>query len=280
MTAAAAEADEIRESFTDYAAWQQFASSRPFLFDPAYIAEMVKFGRVRGVVCDFLGPIGPEQIRVVGENYREGFLAAGFNPRQRAVMDLFTEAPQAWAVAEARIYAHEALSPFALAFRGRYPRFLGSEYATSAAAQRALFPIPAIDILNSGFEDQCFDIVLSNDVLEHVPDLDRALAETARMLRAEGWLIATFPFLYTQATTLQKAVLEAGKIRYLTAPDYHDNPMDPEGRSLVFQIPAWDVVARARAAGFASAEMIFWSSRTRGLIGRREAGVFVLRAIR
>ena len=279
MTADAG-AGELRESFADFAAWRVFAEARPFLFDRHYIDAIVEFGRRQGVVSDFLGPIGPEEVRIVGESYREGFLAAGFNPRQRAVMDLFTEAPQAWSMAEARIYAHEALSRFALAFRGRYPRFLGSEYASDEAARRALFPIPAIDILDSGFEDQCFDIVLSNDVLEHVADLDRALEETVRILRPEGRLIATFPFRDGAEATEPKAILEDGQVRYLTTPEYHDNPADPEARSLVFQLPGWDVLARARSAGFSSAEMIFWSSRARGLTNQNLAGVHVLQAIR
>lgn len=271
---------EIRESFTSFDSWEAFFLAHPFLFDPRYIRGIVEAGCRNGVVSDFLGPIGPEQVRVVSENYREGFLAAGFNPRQRAVMDLFTEAPQAWTMAEARIYAHEALSPFALEFRGRYARFLGSEYASDEGTRRALFPIPAIDILDTGFEDRCFDIVLSNDVLEHVPDLDRALKETARILRPEGRLIATFPFASRAETTQQKAVLENGQVRHLAPPEYHGNPIDPEGGSLVFQLPAWDIVKRARQVGFSSAEMIFWSSRERGLTEWHHAAVLLLQAIR
>jgi SAM-dependent methyltransferase len=274
------EAGEVRESFTDLASWEAFCLAHPFLFDPRYIRAIVEAGCRNGVVSDFLGPIGPENVRVVGENYREGFLAAGFNPRQRAVMDLFTEAPQAWTMAEARIYAHEALSPFALEFRGRYARFLGSEYASDAAMRRALFPIPAIDILDTGFDDQCFDIVLSNDVLEHVPDLDRALQETARILRPEGRLIATFPFADRAETTQRRAVLEDGQVRHLATPEYHGNPMDPEGGSLVFQLPGWDILRRARRVGFSSAEMVFWSSRERGLTEWHKAGVLLLQAIR
>lgn len=44
------------------------------------------------------------------------------------------------------------------------------------------------------FANESFDIVLSNQVFEHVPDLDRILSEVSRVLRPGGALICTFPY--------------------------------------------------------------------------------------
>src|SRR2546423_9035103 len=146
--------------------------------------------RVNGVDSGFLGRIPAHEVTVLDGNYREHLLAAGLNPRQRAVMELFAEDPRAGDIYGTRIYAHEAVTPFALAFRGRYPRFLGSEYAAETSDQDRLFPIPSIDITQSGFPDAVFDIVLSLEVFEHVPYLDAGLRDTARILRSGGRFLA------------------------------------------------------------------------------------------
>jgi SAM-dependent methyltransferase len=46
------------------------------------------------------------------------------------------------------------------------------------------------DVQSLPFEDGEFDVVVANFMLYHVPDLDRALAELARVLRPGGHLVA------------------------------------------------------------------------------------------
>ena len=43
------------------------------------------------------------------------------------------------------------------------------------------------------FTDNMFDLVISNQVFEHVPNLDTTLAETHRVLKKGGKLICIFP---------------------------------------------------------------------------------------
>jgi SAM-dependent methyltransferase len=43
------------------------------------------------------------------------------------------------------------------------------------------------------FTDNCFDTVLCNEVLEHVPEPSRLMAEVARVLRPGGFLLLTTP---------------------------------------------------------------------------------------
>lgn len=50
--------------------------------------------------------------------------------------------------------------------------------------------------LNDGnipFPDNYFDVVVSNQVLEHVPDLDQVLKEISRVLTSNGKLLCLFP---------------------------------------------------------------------------------------
>lgn len=273
---------DIRRAFGSLAEWQAFAAAMPAVLDPARIAMIVGHARERGVASAYLGPVPPARVEVLGTNYREGLMAGGLNPRQRAVLDLIAEDPRAGDPHQLRMFAHEAMTPFALALRGRFTRLLCSEYAAEAdAAGRArLFPVPIIDVMRSGLPDASIDLVISNEVFEHIPDLGAALRDTARILAPGGRLLATFPFHYGREATDMQAVLEGGVVRHLALPEYHGNPADPEAGSLVFSIPGWGVLALARDCGFGRAEMLFWSSAERGITGAEIAGVFVLDARR
>lgn len=50
------------------------------------------------------------------------------------------------------------------------------------------------DITSMPVENACFDAVMCNEVLEHVPDPLSALKELDRVLKVEGYLILTAPF--------------------------------------------------------------------------------------
>src|SRR5262245_50355308 len=112
--------NEYVGSFRSLDEWLAWSSSHPQILDPDYINSIVQHGQKRGVQSKFLGPIPPEEVRVADTNYRESFMARGFNPRQRIVFDLLSELPVGTDTLNTRIYAPEALSSFALALAGRY----------------------------------------------------------------------------------------------------------------------------------------------------------------
>jgi SAM-dependent methyltransferase len=272
---------DIRVELRSLNEWQSFVAKNPQVTDKKESDRIVAHGAACGVRSSFFGQIPPKEIVLRGENYREQFLARGFNPRQRALLDLLQEAVGNRTIYDVSIYAHEGLTAVALALRGRYPRFLGSEYAANETERRRIFPVPGIDITASGLPEKSFDVVLSGDVFEHVPDLDAALRDTARILVPGGCLVASFPFAYFHEQTAVKARLSNGKLEHLAPPEYHGNPMDPENGSLVFQIPGWAILSTVRDAGFSRAHMLFWSSTQRGFTGGGDlTGLFLLVATR
>jgi hypothetical protein len=270
---------EIAQSFGCYEDWQSWSAANPYVFDANYVESIVAYAREHGVQSAFLGPIPASEVIVCDSNYRESLWARRLNPRLRAVLDLMAQEPVLADVHNVAIYAPEALTEFALVLRGRYPRFIGSEYAETAEQRQKLFPIMYQDLLNVDFPSNSFDLIISNEVLEHVPDLPRALSETARILKPSGVMIATVPFCYGNRATTRKAWFVDGKLQYAGEPEYHGNPVDPKG-SLVFQIPGWDILDMCRHAGFREASMQFISSHIRGITGAEIAGVLVLRAAR
>ncbi|MDI3340885.1 MAG: class I SAM-dependent methyltransferase [Sphaerobacter sp.] len=98
----------------------------------------------------------------------------------------------------ARVLEIGAGGGFALAALARmgFRRLVGLDLtATSLAATRQRVPaawLVAADAERLPLRDGSVDVVLTSDVMEHLPDLDRHLAEVARVLRPGGhYLIKT-----------------------------------------------------------------------------------------
>ncbi len=82
------------------------------------------------------------------------------------------------------------------------------------------------DITRLSMPAQSLDLIVSSDVLEHVPDVAAAFSESFRVLRPGGAHIFTVPF---EAKTFRRAALQNGQIQHFAPPEYHADPLDPEG---------------------------------------------------
>ena len=83
------------------------------------------------------------------------------------------------------------------------------------------------DITALTYPDESLDLIVSSDVLEHVPDALAAFRESARVLRPGGAHVFTVP---PRAATRRRALLENGRIVHLVnPPEYHRDPLDPRG---------------------------------------------------
>lgn len=219
--------------------------------------------------------IAPFQISKEG-GLREGLAFDAISSRVRAVMLCMEDVIDRQQLASPRIYAAEGLTAFAMRLRGLYPRFLGSEFTFDQSRKEWMYPIPLEDLQNLSLPDGAFDIVSTNEVLEHVPSIDSALTEIARVLRPGGWHVGTVPFYYFAQEGERRSIIdEAGNVVHLLEPQYHGDPMN-EGGVLVFEIPAWDILDRARKAGFRDAFMRFIVSARHGVVAEHIGGVLVL----
>lgn len=82
------------------------------------------------------------------------------------------------------------------------------------------------------FPDNYFDLVITQDVVEHVMHPDRAFADIARTLKPGGAHLFTVP-IFPRKKTLVRALDVDGVIQFLEEPDYHGNPVDAKGALVV-----------------------------------------------
>jgi SAM-dependent methyltransferase len=89
------------------------------------------------------------------------------------------------------------------------------------------------DITALRLENGSLDLIVSSEVLEHVPLLDKALTESARVLRPGGAHLFTVP---PREATRKRAEIVNGRVMHIEPPEYHLDPLLPEG-ILAF----WDI---------------------------------------
>mgnify|MGYP001606108300 CR=1 FL=1 len=89
------------------------------------------------------------------------------------------------------------------AFYKRFRKQANLEYVTTDL-NSPLADVKA-DICNLPFEDNQFDVILCNHVLEHIPEDRRALSELYRVMKPGGWGIFQVPQDLARETTFEDA---------------------------------------------------------------------------
>lgn len=122
------------------------------------------------------------------------------------------------------------------------PGCVASEYVAGVASGEVADGVLCQDLHETSFPPDSLDLIVTEDVLEHVPDPRRAFLEIRRVLKPGGWHIATVPVDWSLATTIPRAVLERGEVSHILPPEYHGDPRRPEG-VLAFTTFGQDVLA-------------------------------------
>jgi glycosyltransferase involved in cell wall biosynthesis len=196
-------------------------------------------------------------------NWREHLACdgCGLVTRTRAALHLLGNVVELSSTAD--VYLTEQITPFHDIVKRRFVRTVGSEYLPQVPRGTSdARGLRSEDVMKLTFATASFDAVLSFDVLEHVPDYRSALREFFRVLKPGGTLLFSAPFSADSPHTIVRAVLGAdGEIKHLMQPEYHGNPVDPDGGALCYQYFGWDLLHEMAAVGFSRPRVLaYWSS--------------------
>jgi 2-polyprenyl-3-methyl-5-hydroxy-6-metoxy-1,4-benzoquinol methylase len=129
------------------------------------------------------------------------------------------------------------------------PKYVCSEYFCYVApGSTNEFGIRCEDLQSLSFPNDAFDLVITQDVLEHVPDPERAFSEISRVLKPDGCHIFTVPY-HEGKKSIKRVKIEEGKEVYLLPPVFHLDPLRKSG-ALVYTDFGEDLSDLLRLLGY------------------------------
>ncbi len=162
---------------------------------------------------------------------RDSFLCTNCTsiPRERAIMLTIEKVLPEWK----SLKIHES-SPgnkgASLKLKENCSEYIASQYFPGEKFGIKIGEFRNEDLENQTFDNEAFDLVVTQDVLEHVYDPAKAFKEIARTLKKGGHYIFTTPLVNKfRPTEIWAKKGEGGKPIFLKEPEYHGNPVDPEG---------------------------------------------------
>jgi SAM-dependent methyltransferase len=269
-----------------HSSYNTFASFQPdlpgLLQQGGLLDDCITFARALGILEPLSSEhIPPEALLIQGPNWRESLIGNGLLSRNRAVLWVLERLYGSLeTLKQKNIYLVEALTGFSLWLRRQIgqERVLCSEYLEDAEA--SFNDIPHQDLCDLTLSTCSLDLVICNELFEHVRYLDRAFAEITRVLKPGGRLVATCPLAFGQQESIVKAVADprTGEIQLLGEAELHADPVRPEHGSLVFRIPGWEVLEQLKGAGMAQARIHHVASWKHGILGSDLPGILVIEA--
>jgi SAM-dependent methyltransferase len=92
-------------------------------------------------------------------------------------------------------------------FIKQLPHYSGSDFRETGSPARSAPESRSEDLTHLSYQDNSFDLILTSETLEHVPDYMTALRETHRVLAPGGRHIFTVPVLPATRHTYARAII-------------------------------------------------------------------------
>lgn len=186
------------------------------------------------------------------------------NPRQRALMHVLEQVRSDWRQCD--VYEPSGSGPASERLAREVRGYVRSHYYPDVAPGSFVAGVRVEDLGALTFPDRSFDVVVTQDVLEHVFDLDAAVREIARVLRPGGMHVFTTPvFADLPSTRFRAALDKAGIVQHLHPAEFHGDPVS-DG-VLVVQDWGTDVCSVLDRTGVTSTSLTVVEDKRLGLAG-------------
>jgi SAM-dependent methyltransferase len=182
-------------------------------------------------------------------------------PRQRAVVEVLNLVRPDWRM----LTIHES-SPSLWFFREQCENYSFSYFFENVPRGSLNEGARCEDIEHLTYDDESFDIFVTQDVLEHVFHPDRALSEISRVLKWGGIHVFTTPKYPLLGSSYARAAMAGGEIVHVHEPQYHGNPISADGSLVTWEYGAdFDDLAQCWS-GYSTSTFVI-RDRTRGIDG-------------
>jgi SAM-dependent methyltransferase len=190
----------------------------------------------------------------------------GSIPRERALMKVVNAVVPNWR--ECRMHESSPENRGAsIIFAQQCAHYVPTHFFPNVTVGEIVNGIRCEDLERQTFGESSFDIVVTQDVMEHVFHPDRAYREIARTLTRGGVHIHTTPIYKDQVKTRACAhLLPDGRVKHLEPPEYHGNPID-SGGSLVTVKYGYDIAELISEWADMDVEIRRFNDRTHGIVG-------------
>jgi SAM-dependent methyltransferase len=195
------------------------------------------------------------------DNYR--CLRCNSIPRQRAIIKILKEKHPHYSTMN--IHESSPCGPASDKIRKQCTGYVSSQFYLGVTYGSIKNGFRCENLEEQTFVDDLFDIVITQDVMEHILNPAKAFAEIARTLKPGGTHIFTVP-LYAGRKTLVRAIEENGTLKHLQPADYHKNPINLDG-SLVVREWGDDMVEFIRETSGVSTQIYLMHDRKLGIDG-------------
>jgi SAM-dependent methyltransferase len=148
-------------------------------------------------------------------------------PRQRAIVKAVYEYAPAWG--NLRIFEPGPGGASSDFLRRKAKNYCCSQYFPDAESGTEINGYRCENLEDLSFEDSVFDLVITQDVMEHVFNPAAAFAEIGRVLKPGGLYIFTVPCRFDRTWSEARAVLKDDEIEHIKPPEYHKNPIAESG---------------------------------------------------
>jgi SAM-dependent methyltransferase len=127
------------------------------------------------------------------------------------------------------------------------PHYISSEYFDDIDMNNKN-GVRCEDLQNLTFSDSCFDLIITQDVFEHIKNPDAAFKEIYRILKPGGYHIFTVPYHEGRKTITRIKHKNMG-VKYIYPLVYHYDPLRAEGAP-VFTDFGEDLTDKIASIGF------------------------------